>query len=48
MRAQENLEGQTQVLGNGWELGGGRVGWGLEGRLMPSGEGRDTGSDELD
>lgn len=30
MRAQEEPEGQTQVLGDEWELGGGRMGWGLE------------------
>lgn len=30
MRAQEDPEGQTQVLGDEWELGRGRMGWGPE------------------
>ena len=49
MRAQQEPEGQTQVLGDGWELGRGRVGLGLDGLHRPSPwEGRDEASDKLD
>lgn len=42
MRAEEEPEGRTQVQGNGWELGGGREGWGLEGLHRPCPWGAET------